>query len=60
MEPLTPRVDSVVPANIDLGWKLLKVTNALAYYILKLITVVKSFLVRAFQNGLSLGVHKCN
>ncbi len=33
--------------NIRQGWKLLKVTNAVAYYVTELITTVKCFIVQA-------------
>ncbi len=47
MEPFTGLQYKVwllaLPAKISLGWKLLKVTNSLAYYETKLVATVKSF-----------------
>ncbi len=37
----------VLPANIRLGWKWLKVKNTLAYYGTELIMDVKNFTVKA-------------
>jgi hypothetical protein len=38
-----------LPTNVGVGWKQLTVTNTLAYYNNELITVVKSFIVQAYD-----------
>jgi hypothetical protein len=39
-----------LPANIRLEWRLLTVTNTLAYYDLDLITTISDFIVQALRN----------
>jgi hypothetical protein len=45
LPPLLP-----LPSNIRLAWKLLTVSNTLAYYNTKLFTTVKSFISQAPDN----------